>query len=122
VTLSPFETRQVRPRSDLPSYELNLVCAVPGCHFDATDNHHAHNRGMGWPKKSDYWWVELPGGELVPVRVGLCREAHDAVTDHRAWIKWNGSGFEWHVRRGDEWLYVGLLNPQPAPLIERAAA
>ena len=115
MTTSPFETRLVKPRPDLPPYELNTVCAAPRCENPVAHNHHILRRSAVGIS-DDYWWVELPDGTLVPVRIGLDFSHHEDVTGriggYRAHIKWNGRGYDWHAKGKPP----RPLDPQPAPL------
>lgn len=118
MTITPFKGRQVTRRPDLPPYPVNEVCAHPRCSRDATDPHHAENRGAGWPRASNYAWVELDGKLLVPIMVGLCREHHQHVTGgvggHKAQLQWvDGEGFYWVALPDRD---GSLLDPQPRPL------
>jgi hypothetical protein len=112
---------EVTRRTDLPGYELSDYCSNPFCSGPASDNHHVDTKGMGWPKKSDYWHVESPSGQVIPARVGLCRPCHQSVTGtvggYGARIQWieEESLFYWIDLRTNE---GQALDPHP-PLSDR---
>src|SRR5690348_14603194 len=86
MTLSPVENpHAVKPRPDLPPYELGPRCPVSG--EPATDNHHIFRRSLGKGFR-DAWWVELPDGQLLPNRVGLSAGIHRLITENQARIIW----------------------------------
>jgi hypothetical protein len=79
MTRLPMEFWGIKPRPDLPAYELNAVDARPGSGATATDDHHIWRRSFGKDFRES-WWVELATGEVVPNRVGLSQESHALVT------------------------------------------
>jgi len=81
MTRLPTETWLIRPRPDLGSYELNLLCAV--CGDTPVEDHHIFRRSLD-PGLRECWWVELPDGAVVPHRVGLCGGHHRPVTENQA--------------------------------------
>jgi len=92
MTRLPTESRAVQG-VDGPAYELNIVCAKPGCLQQSTDPHHLWRRSE---LIGAHWWVELPADDaIVGNVVGLCRTHHHQVTINGAWITWNGRGFDW---------------------------
>jgi len=56
----------------------------------------------------------------IPHVTGLCRQHHDAVERHDAWIKYEDGQFVWYDRLkaenslGLKWMIIGPLDPQPA--------
>lgn len=116
MSISPFRGHVVERRPDLPGYPVNQTCAHPDCQREATDNHHALGRGMGWPKKRDYWFVLVDGRWIVPVRIGLCRQHHEDLEGGsggvRAELMWvEDEGYYWvdmETREGRE------LDPGPS--------
>jgi hypothetical protein len=120
TALKPIENRRVRGVA-AERYPLNEVCAHPSCKDPAVDPHHIFPRSM---INGDSWFVEIsneggerekgaPGFDPIPHVTGLCRVHHDDVEEHRAWIKLEDGGFVWYVRKEDDWLRRGALNPQP---------
>lgn len=120
TALKPIENRRVVGVAS-ERYPLNKVCAHPECSAPAVDPHHVFPRSM---IGNDSWFVaiEQDDNENEPVVVlphvaGLCREHHDLVEDHRAWIKLEDDGeFVWYDRpakRRKAFEVVGALNPQP---------
>lgn len=159
TALKPIENRRVRGVAS-ERYPLNKKCAHPECSEPAVDPHHAFPRSeIG----NDSWFVEIVAdiyGEndglsdiidgtimresetnirdvvaVIPHVTGLCRVHHDAVEEHRAWIKledgvWNWYDLaptppeeaeRWSQETGehpdaypvDTWELLGPLNPQP---------
>ena len=120
TALKPIENRRVRAVAS-ERYPLNKKCAHPECTADATDPHHAFPRSaIG----GDSWFVEIVIAEseanddevsiVIPHVTGLCREHHDQVEIHDAWIILDEEGvWQWYVPDGDDWGHVGELNPQP---------
>lgn len=141
TALKPLENLRVHGVQHMETYPLNAVCAHPECTERAVDPHHCFPRSQIGNK---YWFVvfddverRVGGVDLKipysatgpwPHVVGLCREHHNAVEAHRAWIKLGKDGvFVWYDRvdanEGDpqndiafdgDWFHkVGPLNPQP---------
>lgn len=96
MTRLASESWDVVAAPEEPAYELNEVCAVPGCNHVATDNHHIWRRSF--IIDSDAYWVRV-NGTLVPNRVGLCQEHHRHVTGdiggHKATVMWFAGVFFW---------------------------
>ena len=135
--LKPLENLRVRGVA-AERYPPNTKCSHPDCAEDATDQHHCFPRSQ---IKGDSWFVEItwegdgmivPGvgpvenKSIIPHVTGLCREHHDAVESHSAWIKLENGVFVWYDRKEDPdagklgipndakwWIYLGPLNPQP---------
>ena len=88
--LWPFKSRNITARTDLPAYELNECCADPFCAYRANENHHIAGR-KGALREA--WWGELPDGQIVPLRVGLCSRSHSKLTGeiggHKAQLVWD---------------------------------
>jgi hypothetical protein len=146
TALKPIENRRVRGVAS-ERYPLNKKCAHPECNEDTVDPHHCFPRSeigndswfvqwqidpetLGPPEievgDSRIGWVDGEGryySPALPHVAGLCREHHDAVEEHRAWIKLEEGVFVWYDRnssqsvlpdsRASEWDLVGPLNPQP---------
>ena len=107
-------------------YPLNAVCAHPECKEPVVDPHHTFARKQ---IGNDSWFVSIqdpdeagqPGtrNDPIPHVAGLCREHHDQVESHEAWIKLEESNFVWYDRweysdHGEpDWKVLGPLNPQP---------
>lgn len=136
TALKPLENRRVRAVAS-ERYPLNKKCAHPECNEPAVDPHHAFPRSaIG----GDSWFVEIrdetPTGEqyegtdhnvivptltIIPHVTGLCREHHEAVERHDAWIKLEDGVWMWYDRVPDDkvllgetgWEPRGPLNPQP---------
>ena len=148
--LKPIENRRVRAvLSD--RYPLNKVCAHPTCKAAALDAHHTFPRSQ---IAGDSWFVEIAEDEdptgldpgipsdgqraryaVIPHVTGLCREHHEQVERHDAWIKLEEGVWNWYVEgpvpeaeldrweaeTGEcsgaypvpHWDLVGPLNPQP---------
>lgn len=91
MTLSPSEDRNITG-VDGPKYELNTVCAVPGCgQSGRLERHHL------WRKSDvigDKWWVQI-GDKLVGNCIGLCHHHHVAITDNICRIVFDGMVFTW---------------------------
>lgn len=141
--LKPLENRRVIGVAST-RYPLNKVCAHPECKREATDAHHAFPRSQ---ITNDSWFVRVeedyatgtgiysnPTGDPIPHVTGLCREHHEAVEAHRAWIKLGDGVWVWYDRQpyetmpetdgrdwfslnedadGSWWKLLGPLNPQP---------
>jgi hypothetical protein len=126
TALKPLETQRVTGQV-ASRYMLNMFCAMPECPEPALDAHHIFPRSQ---IGSTLWFVqafdaedkEMFSSPLAHV-TGLCREHHDDVEEHRAWIKLEGEEFVWYWRNAagppgitDEemWQRIGPLDPQPA--------
>jgi len=116
--LKPLETRRVT--GQLASrYPLNMFCSNPDCPEPAVDGHHIFPRSeIG----NTLWFVQAFDDEdhelftsPLPHVTGLCRQHHDDVEEHRAWIRLEDADFVWYDRDAerDEWAKVGPLDPQP---------
>ena len=130
--MKPLENRRVWGVA-AERYPLNDVCAQPDCHEHAVDAHHCFPRSQ---IGNDSWFVlvedletpEVSYGPFAHV-TGLCREHHNDVEDHRAWIKLQNGKFVWYERNAprpvgagtwsDEWDRTGPLNPQPGSVDPR---
>ena len=115
MTLRPSADFGVRGHEGKP-YEVNEICAVPGCGRESAHCHHiwARSELRGEP----YEWVELPDGTVIGNRLGLCREHHEWVTGtlggHKARISFESGIFWWLEKTpSGEWTHVGLLDTQP---------
>jgi hypothetical protein len=123
TALKPLETNKVLGQV-ASRYPLNMFCAMPECPEPALDPHHIFPRSQ---IGSDLWFVQawgMDGKEMFssPLAhvIGLCREHHDDVEEHRAWIQLDESTLEfiWCERTDDvtgeeSWGKVGPLDPQP---------
>lgn len=135
TALKPIENRRVRAVAS-ERYPLNKVCAHPECTEPAVDPHHAFPRsaigGDSWFVGIDYldqppetWPKEglVEGILIIPHVTGLCREHHEQVERHDAWIKLDGGVWTWWDRGEDamdpdggfhdRFLELGALSPQP---------
>ena len=120
TALKPLETQRVSGQV-ASRYPLNMFCAMPECPEPALDPHHIFPRSQ---LGSDLWFVQAWDGDdhemfsspLAHV-TGLCREHHDKVEEHDAWIKLEEVEgqlvFVWYDRVDDDWAQVGPLDPQP---------
>lgn len=125
TALKPIENRRVRAVAS-ERYPLNHRCAHPECSEPTADPHHIFPRSL---IAGDSWFVEIEGDrdtddKIIPHVAGLCREHHDDVEEHRAWIKLEEGEFVWYNRADNdpvrrpgepevEWDRFGPLNPQP---------
>jgi hypothetical protein len=109
TALKPTESSQVRGVT-ASRYRLNDECAHPGCKDHTADPHHIFPRSQ---VASDSWFVTIEGSDPVPHVTGLCREHHDDLEEHRAWVKLEEGVYNWYIRMGEDWLFRGKLNPQP---------
>ena len=126
TALKPIESLRVQG-VDAAVYTANRTCAHPDCAESVPDRgHHIFPRSLiGNGKYFVQAWGE-DNKEIFPHPIphvtGLCREHHDAVELHEAWIKLEEEGFVWYWRNAagppgitdDEmWQRVGPLDPQP---------
>lgn len=148
TALKPIENRRVRAVAS-ERYPINDVCAHPECAEPTADPHHIFPRSL---IAGDSWFVEISwddpermraalgkepaypvnligstppvGVAMIPHVTGLCREHHDDVEEHQAWIKLEDGEFVWYNRADNdpvrrpldervEWDRFGPLNPQP---------
>src|SRR5262249_34913942 len=82
LTRLPTENRLVEGFEG-PEYELNVICAAPGCSEQASDTHHLWRRSE---LVGAYAWVRFPDGTIVGNLVKLCRKHHEQLTVNAAWI------------------------------------
>ncbi len=113
MTRLPVESWNVRPRIDLPSYDLNTVCPVTYETSDLED-HHIFRRSftaLGQDNR-DLFWVEYdalppPGAVfastsynpyryVVKNRVALSPEAHQRITTNVARLEYRGTDL-WYI-------------------------
>jgi len=116
VTLLPSKDFQIRGHEG-KAYEVNEICAVPGCGRESAHVHHL------WPRShlrsQPYEWVKLPDGTVIGNRIGMCREHHEDVTGplggYRARIAFSSGLFWWMVRSDNppEEQMTGALVYQP---------
>lgn len=91
MTKRPIESHDVEG-FDGPAYDLNILCAAPGCLERADDTHHVWRRSfLGGP----FTYVKLPDDSTLGNIIGLCRKHHIQVTDDAAWITWENSQLCW---------------------------
>ena len=113
TALKPLENLRVHGVS-AERYPLNKTCAHPSCKEDAVDPHHIFPRSE---VANDSWFVAVEDngklGAPFPHVTGLCRTHHDDLEEHRAWVKLEDDSYVWYVRKDDDWLRRGKLNPQP---------
>lgn len=128
------------------AYPINVKCAHPECAEEAVDPHHCfpRSRQVGGSffvaitfdtaeeakKFGDKVRVRplkvSPKTVVIPHVVGLCREHHDQVEDHHAWIKLEDGTWNWYDRprtqeeNGTGFDLVGRLSPQPGSVEGRA--
>jgi hypothetical protein len=135
LTLVPSNDFLIHGHPGKP-YDVNDVCAVPGCERPSVHAHHM------WPRSflrnQPQEWVQLPDDTVVGNRIGLCFEHHDDVSSpvggHRARIVFSSGVFWWEERgpdaidtpvmreEADPWIEVGPLDPQPPGAISREHA
>ena len=140
TALPPLETRRVLG-VDAAVYSANRICAHPECAEPVPDRgHHIFPRSQITNGKYFVQAWDADGKEMfahpIPHVTGLCREHHDAVERHEAWIKYEDGEFVWYDRcEGDDgsgtlhfsevfsfendgvhgvWRRRGPLDPQPA--------
>lgn len=135
TALKPIESSRVL---GVPAgvYSANRICAHPECAEPVPDRgHHIFPRSsIGNGLYFVQAW-DSDGKEMFPHPIphvtGLCREHHDAVERHAAWIRYESVGidhvpeFVWYDRvpqtdpqdelpeEWQEWVHVGPLDPQP---------
>ncbi len=128
TALKPIENRRVVGVAS-ERHPLNKTCSMPECGEPTADAHHCFPRSQ---IGNDSWFVALQPreGETVyegkfqpiPHVTGLCREHHDAVEAHDAWIRLEEGAFVWYDRQFSdeqeqedegEWVKFGPLDPQP---------
>lgn len=91
MTRSPLRSPDVEGVEGEP-YELNPVCAAPGCMQPSDDPHHLFRRSaLGGP----FWWVQLAPGLTTGNVIGLCRKHHSMVTTDAAWISYEDGFYVW---------------------------
>jgi hypothetical protein len=115
VTLTPSSDFGIRGEPG-KAYDVNPVCAAPGCRERSVHGHHlwARSHLRGQPQD----WVKLPDGTILGNRTGLCLVHHNAVTGgpggHQARVVFKQGLFWWEVKTtSDTWGGTGLLDPQP---------
>lgn len=91
MTKIPLEDRAVTGQEG-PSYDLNFMCAAPGCDQLGTETHHIWRRSF---LIGDYAWVQLPDGRLLGNLVRLCNFHHRQITVNAAWINFEDDQFFW---------------------------
>jgi hypothetical protein len=111
VTRLPVDSWDVRPRFDIPPYELNTICPITG-ETSGLEDHHIFRRsftGLGEANK-DLFWVEYldrednphtPVWVIVKNRVNLSSEAHYRITINRARLEYRGEDL-WYIEDGEE--------------------
>lgn len=105
-------------------YDVNEMCAAPGCTQRAVHGHHLWPRSFLRSQPQD--WVQTSSGIVIGNKVGLCVDHHGDVTGdiggHRAFISFTAGCFWWCVPfEGDVppgaaapvWVTVGPLQHQP---------
>jgi len=119
TALKPLETSRVTGQL-AARYPLSMFCSHPECPEPTDDPHHIFPRSQ---IGNDFWFVQAWDEEAhemftspMPHVAGLCRPHHDAVEEHRAWIKLEGDTFVWYDwdDEAEDWVKVGALDPQPA--------
>ena len=109
VTRSPVEHKSELKGVEGDLYELNPICAAPGCLRPSDDPHHIVRRTLlGGP----FNFVEIEPGVVVGNVVGLCRVHHDQITVDAAWMTWEDGVFLW----SDLFTSSTLLDQQPPRL------
>jgi hypothetical protein len=133
-------------------YPINVKCAHPDCGEEAVDPHHCFPRSR---QVGGSYFVAItfdsaeeakafgdkvrvrplkvsPKTVVIPHAVGLCREHHDQVEQHEAWIKLEDGTWNWYERverevptttntgEGEAWELLGRLSPQPGSVEGRA--
>lgn len=139
TALKPIENRRVLAAAS-ERYPLNRKCAHPDCSEPTVDPHHAFPRSE---IAGDSWFVIIAdpetgsydGVQPIPHVTGLCRDHHNAVEEHDAWIKYEDGVWNWYdlaptppeeaerwsqetgehpdAYPVDTWKLLGPLNPQP---------
>jgi hypothetical protein len=128
VTLLPSSDFGIRGHPG-KAYDVNEVCAVPGC--DRLSQHAHHLWPRSFLRNQPQEWIQLPDGTIVGNRTGLCAPHHDDVSSpvggHRARIVFSSGLFWWEERDRPEpwvaehrerdgvvvWNRLGALDPQP---------
>lgn len=134
--LKPIENARVLGVA-AETYPLNRVCAHPECREATDDPHHCfpRSRQIGGSYFVEITFDTTQEAEalaallgvkangcavVIPHAVGLCRNHHDMVEEHFAWIKLDletgvWSWWESNDQKDGTALYaeLGALNPQP---------
>ena len=103
MTRLPLDSWNVKPRLDLPPYEMNEACPVTGETLDLED-HHIFRRSftaLGRDDNNALYWVETEDGTLLKNRVNLSPDAHLRITTNRARLEFRGSQL-WYLEGDDE--------------------
>lgn len=112
MTRLPVDSWDVRPRLDLPAYELNTVCPVTG-ETTGLEDHHIFRRSFTalGPDNADLYWVEYWATPhpvatkdefaVVKNRVALSRDAHERITTNRARLEYRGTDL-FYIEDGEE--------------------
>jgi len=117
MTLAPSTDFGIRGHEG-KRYDLDPICAVPGCNQRAVHGHHLWPRSFlrGQPQE----WVVTPDGIVIGNRVGLCVQHHADVTGelggHKARIVFYAGLFWWKVMPHKEHVQGGWIDPDPEPL------
>jgi hypothetical protein len=102
VTLAPSTDFGIRGIEG-ERYDVNEICAVPGCGKPSRQTHHMWSRS--YLRGQPYDWIVTSDGTVIGNRVGLCIEHHDDVSSpvggHRAKIRF-GAGIFWWDERDDQ--------------------
>jgi hypothetical protein len=128
VTLAPLVNPTVHGVPGKPGI-LPFICATPGCERPAQQRHHLWSKSFlrGQP----FEWVSV-NGIVLQNSCGLCLGHHAEVTGgdgpgggHAAKVVFN-EGLQvlewWESIPGDDWVCLGLLDGEEAPLIHATEA
>lgn len=97
MTKLPVESWNIKPRLDLPPYELNEFCPITG-EVPEPGSHHIVRKSftaLGKEKNDRLYWVELDDGEVIGNRIRLSSQAHYRITTNRAAIVYANGVYYW---------------------------
>jgi hypothetical protein len=97
VTKLPVESWNIKPRLDLPRYDLNEFCPITG-EVPEPGSHHIVRKSftaLGKDDNARLFWVELEDGEVIGNRIRLSSQAHFRITTNRAAIVFANGVYYW---------------------------
>lgn len=106
MTRLPVDSWDVKPRFDIPPYELNTICPVTG-EVSGLEDHHIWRRSftaLGEDNVSLFWveYFDADGDDVVVKnRIALSPEAHARITTNRARLEYRHDEL-WYVEGEEE--------------------